>query len=98
MLIPFTARYRLLAALDRLAVYNDKGVVWRKHSEAEAHAERVRALAVIQALVSKLGESNLPSDFLTALKCGALATDLTGIRAERLREHFRKAGKRSAAP
>lgn len=91
MVIPFTARSRLLSAVDRLALYNDKGIAWSKHTEAEVQAKRTQDMEKIQALVSRLGESNLPQEFVGAFRSGTLATDLTGNYVDVLKSHFRHA-------
>ena len=91
MVIPFTARSRLLSAVDRLALYNDKGIAWRKHTEEEAQVERTQAIEKIQALVSRVGESKLPQEFVAALRSGMLATDPTGAYVDVLKNHFRHA-------
>lgn len=89
MIVPFTPRSRLLSAVDRLALYNYKGIAWSKHTEEQAQAERAQVVAKIQTLVSKLGESNLPPEFVASLRSGTLATDLTGRYVDVLKRHFR---------
>lgn len=88
MVIPFTTRSRLLSAVDRLALYNDKGIAWSKHTKEQAQAERAQSIAKIQMLVSKLGESNLPPEFVASLRSGTLATDFTGGYVDVLKRHF----------
>ncbi len=90
MLIPFTMRSKLLGVVEELALYNDKGIAWRKHDQAQANTERARLTAKIKGLTSKLGQARLPSDFVAALSSGALATDITGRYTESLRNHFQK--------
>ncbi|MGQ0443293.1 MAG: hypothetical protein ACT4OH_07620 [Methylophilaceae bacterium] len=91
MLIPFTLRSRLLGAVERLALYNDKGVAWSKHTDEQARTERARLTAKIQTLVTKLGKAILPPDFLAALKSGELSADVTGHYADVLKDHFSNA-------
>lgn len=91
MVIPFTTRSRLLSAVDRLALYNDKGIAWNKHTKERAQVERTQAMAKIELLVSKLGEPNLPQGFLTALRSGTLATNVTATYVDVLKSHFRHA-------
>lgn len=90
MLVPFSRKAQLLRAVRRLALYNDKGVYWSKHSEQQARSERAKTIARIEALVSKIGKDDLPPIFITALKSGALSTDITGKYVDALRNHFRR--------
>lgn len=88
MLIPFTARSRLVGALDGLAFYNDKGVAYSRHNEERAQLERHIAIANIERLVATVGESAVPTEFLQALRSGEVANDLTGKYADLVKDHF----------
>jgi hypothetical protein len=90
MLMPFTARSRLLRAVKHLAIYNDKGISWSNHTQEQAQAERAMSIAKIKALVVEVGEANLPSEFIGSLKSGELATDLTGKFTDVLKSYFRR--------
>ena len=88
MLIPFTAQYRLVAVLDRLALYNDKGIAWSRHDAQRAQLEKQKMVGKIEGLVAKIGESVVPADFLRALRSGEVANDLTGKYAGLVKDHF----------
>ena len=83
----FGAKARLLRALDALAFYNDKGIVYARHTESEAQAVRAAHLARIGALVAAVGASNLPPKFLSGLESGAVATDGSVTFIELVRSH-----------
>ena len=82
----FGPRARLVRALEELAFYNDKGVAYARHDDASAAQARAARLAKIRALVAKVGEPNLPSTLLQALRAGDVERDATGRFAQLARE------------
>ena len=89
----FGTKARLYKALDSLAIYNEKGIDWSRHSPEQIARHRQDYLAQINQLVTELGPSSLPESFLQALASGAVATDLTGVYADTVKEHFAHVGK-----
>jgi hypothetical protein len=85
---PFSKRAQLLRQLDSLAIYNDKGVSWSRHSESQAAAERARRLQLIELVVAHLGVASLPAQFIEDLRTGQVAQDATGHYVELVKAHF----------
>ncbi len=73
-----SAREQLIVVLGSLAGYNDKGAEWSGHKSAEIDAERAKAQVEIESLVARIGEANLPAEFITALRSGEVVRDASG--------------------
>lgn len=73
----FGPKAHLIRALDELAFYNDKGVVYAQHDDTSAAQARAARLRKIHALVARVGESNLPAALLHALRSGEVDRDAT---------------------
>jgi hypothetical protein len=86
---PFGKRARLLRQLDSLAIYNDKGIAWARHSEHQTTVERERRIQLIKRAVAQLSPASLPSQFITDLRAGLVAQDGTGRYVDLVRAHFR---------
>lgn len=80
----------LIDPLNRLAFYNDKGVVYSRHTEDQAAAKRSDALARIRKLADEVREGQIPPEFLAALASGAIASDLEGRYLLLIQRHFRQ--------
>ena len=89
---PFGNRQKLVRALDSLAIYNDKGIDWAKHSPNQTSVERSSRLAKIQSLVEAIGRPAMPAEFLAALDSGLVATDGTGRYCDLVKDRFRNRG------
>ena len=85
----FGKKPKLVRALDSLAIYNDKGIDWSRHTPEQTTAERSSRLAKIEALVATIGRSSLPQEFVAALDSGQVARDGTGRYADSVKDHFR---------
>jgi hypothetical protein len=86
----FSSKGKLIRALDSLAIYNDKGIAWWRHTPEQSEAQRCERMEKIENLISKVGEGALPPEFLKALRSGVLATDDTGLYVDKLKKHFRR--------
>ena len=86
---PFSKPVKLLRLLDRLAFYNDKGSSYARHTPSQVELERALRMAQVKCLIAAIGPESLPSAFLTTIKSGSLAEDLTGQYSQLLRVHFR---------
>jgi len=86
----FDRKHQLCRKLDSLAMYNDKGIDWRRDSPDQTQAHRTAAISEIRELVHKLGPDELPSGFLEALESGAVETDGSGTFVEQVKAHFRQ--------
>ena len=83
----FDTKSQLLRALDSVATYNDKGIAWSRHEPAQVQAERAAYVAKVEKLVATMGESSLPTEFIQALRSGAVALDSTGQFQVTVRRH-----------
>jgi hypothetical protein len=88
----FGRKSKLYKALDTLAIYNDKGIAWSRHTPEQTRHMREDYVAEIDRLVEELGPSSLPQLLLDGLESGAVATDLTGVYAQAVKEHFGRTG------
>ncbi len=71
--------WKLRRVLDELAIYNDKGIAWKKHSEKQVAAERARLMNKVNSLIEQVGASCLPEELLKAIDNGTLELDGSGI-------------------
>jgi hypothetical protein len=69
------ARMRLVDMLGKIALYNDKGCEWSRHSTDRIALEQARAQAQIDRLIGDVGEAAFPAQLLHALKAGIGARD-----------------------
>jgi hypothetical protein len=86
----FSSKRKLIRAVDSLAIYNDKGIAWSRHTPEQSEAQRRERMQKIESLISKVGEGYLPLEFLKAVRSGVLATDDTGLYVDKLKEYFRQ--------
>jgi len=52
---PFSAKAKLLRALESFTFYNDKGIAYARHTPEQRDAERAERLATIQSLIEQIG-------------------------------------------
>ena len=78
----FGRKRKLYKALESLAIYNDKGIEWARHSPKQVHVHRAASLRRVRELVEALPPSSVPRELLEALQSGELATDMTGRYAQ----------------
>jgi hypothetical protein len=81
-------RQRLIRELEHLAIYNDKGIAWQGHSEAQVVTCRNAHLRRVGFLISRVGENEVPPELLIAAQNGSLAEDGTGQYLELVKKHF----------
>jgi hypothetical protein len=81
----FGRKRKLYKALESLAIYNDKGIDWARHSVEQVQAHRAASVRQIVQLVGSLPPSEVPLELRQALQSGELATDLTGRYAQLLK-------------
>ena len=79
------ASRRLLRVLELAASYNDKGISWRNDSPAQVQQTRQEWQQEIDTLIPLVGESNLPTELLAALRSGVAVRDGSGRFVERAR-------------
>jgi hypothetical protein len=82
----FNRKRKLYKALEWLAIYNDKGIDWARHSPEQVQAHRAVSVQHIVELVESLPPSAVPLELRQALQSGEVATDMTGRYAELLKE------------
>jgi hypothetical protein len=78
MNIESAARERLVKVLGEIALYNDKGCEWSRHSPDRITQEQAKAQAQIDRLVGEIGEAAFPAELLNGLKTGLGARDASG--------------------
>ncbi len=71
-------RRKLVALVEKLAIYNDKGIEWASHNEQQAESERKRLLSLIKHQINLLGESEISTELLAAIDSSNIKTDITG--------------------
>ena len=81
----FGRKRKLYKALESLAIYNDKGIDWARHSPGQVQAHRAASVQRVKELVEALPPSAVPPEVLEALQSGDLATDMTGRYAQLLK-------------
>jgi hypothetical protein len=89
-MLPFGKKGKLCRDVEKLAIYNDKGIAWAGHSESQVAEHRAALMARIRRAVDELGRGSLPTEFVSALDGSVLEQDGTGRFHETLRNHLRK--------
>ena len=70
-------RRKLVALVEKLAIYNDKGIEWAGHDEQQVGIEREKLLSKINHQVNTLGKDQVSTKRLDALSNGSIKTDIT---------------------
>lgn len=81
-MINWYRKRKLIGLVEKLAIYNDKGIAWSGHNDKQVEVERQKLLKLIQLQISKLGESRISKELLEAFANGYLKTDITGMYIE----------------
>lgn len=76
---------RLVELVEGLAMYNDKGFEWSRHTAEQIDAERAKARVLLEAAVAAVGETHVPPAILAGLRSGQLLSDGDGEFAEEAR-------------
>ena len=79
---------KLIALLHSIAMYNDKGHIWYRHSQAESNAMRAKWREEIDDLVSQIGERNFSNELLGDLCSPNVVCAESGIYAEKTAAWF----------
>ena len=87
---PFSKKAKLCRELDKLAIFNDKGIAWFGYTDEEAIEARREWMEEIVALVDGIGRDKLPAEFLAALEGGVVETHLGDRYHTMLRRHFER--------
>lgn len=77
-MIGWLKRRRLASLVERLAIYNDKGIAWSGHDPARAEVERTLLIAQIEQQISLIGKNKVSPKLLRAIADGTLRLDSTG--------------------
>lgn len=77
-MIRWLKRRRLVSLVERLAIYNDKGIAWSGHDPARAEVERSLLVAQIEQQISAIGNDEVSPKLLGAIADGTLRLDGTG--------------------
>lgn len=78
----------LIELLHSLAMYNDKGALWYRHSAMEIEAMRASYRAPLDELIAQIGAANFPPKLLRALRGDEVLRDDSGVFAERVEAYF----------
>lgn len=78
-MINWYRKRKLIALVEKLAIYNDKGIAWSNHNEQQADVLRQELVSLIQQQIKKLGENHISGELMIALNSGSLKTDATGM-------------------
>lgn len=90
MLNPFGNKARLIRTVEELCILNDKGWGIAPNDPEALDRSRNKALAKITSLIKAVGELELPSDFLLAVKTGEIREELEGVYLNQLNVHFKR--------
>ena len=85
-----SARQRLIEVLGSIALYNDKGHIWSRHTSERIAEEQQKAHTSIQSLVHEIGEQQFASELLAALQSHRPVQDCTGTFKEQVQQCFRE--------
>lgn len=77
-MITWLKRRKLVALVERLALYNDKGIEWSKHEPARVEYERAKLIAEIEEQIASMGREQICPQLLEAIEDKSIATDITG--------------------
>lgn len=77
-MIGWLKRRRLASLVERLAIYNDKGIAWSRHDPARAEVERTLLVTQIEQQISLIGKNKVSPKLLRAVADGTLRLDSTG--------------------
>ena len=91
MLNPFGKKARLVRAVEKLCLYNDKGAFWHNHAQSRIETERKNAVEKIRELAEEIGAEELPEGFAITIESKDFAEDLEGRYIAMLRSHFESA-------
>ena len=78
----------LVKLLHSVAMYNDKGYYWSRHSAAQSNELRLQWRAEINDLITRIGRDNFPDDLLEQLSSEVATSDGSGIYAEKVESYF----------
>ena len=79
-----TPQQKLIDTLHSMAMYNDKGYIWYRHSDAESDAIRAKWREEIDGLIAQIGRDSFPPDLLHQLMQPEILRDDSGIYAEQV--------------
>ena len=86
----------LVELLHSVAMYNDKGYGWSRHSTAESNTLRLQWRAEIDDLLTRIGRDNFPDALLQQLSSEAATSDGNGIYAEKVESYFASHSRKDA--
>ena len=89
-------KQELVELLQSVAMYNDKGYYWMRHSAAESEALRRQWRAEIDDLIERVGRDNFPDALLQQLSSEAATSDGNGIYAEKVESYFASHSRKDA--
>lgn len=75
--------------LSGMAMYNDKGYIWYRHTNEEIETTRSGFRASIERFIASVGEANIPTQVLVELRSPELEADGNGIYRERIQSLLR---------
>lgn len=79
---------KLIELLHSLAMYNDKGALWYRHSDKEIEAMHAKYRAPLDELIAQIGAENFPPKLLRDLRGEEVLRDGSGVFAEPVAERF----------
>lgn len=57
MMLLFGKKAKLLRSVEKLAIYNDKGIAWANHSETQVAEHRAALVAQLNQIVAEIGRT-----------------------------------------
>jgi hypothetical protein len=89
MLNPFSNKAKLVRAVRKLCIYNDKRAAWENHTQSQMHLERDKVVSEIKIIIGDVGPSSLPAEFIHSVDLREFSEELEGKYLDMLKEHFK---------
>ena len=83
-----TPKTKLIDLLHSIAMYNDKGYFWYRHSAMQSEALRLEWQQQINHLILQIGEHNFSPELLRQLSQKEIVQDDSGCYAEQITAWF----------
>jgi hypothetical protein len=89
MLNPFSNKAKLVRAVRKLCIYNDKRAAWENHTQSQMHLERDKVVSEIKIIIGDVGPSSLPAEIIHSVDLREFSEELEGKYLDMLKEHFK---------
>jgi hypothetical protein len=77
-MVRWLRRRKLISLVERLAIYNDKGISWSGHTSERSGVERQRLMHLISRQIEAIGRESVSPALVSAMETGELENDDSG--------------------